>query len=467
MDLGLDDIEPVLFRLPEIIKDIRDGLPIYIPEGEKDVLALVQHGLSATCNPMGSKKWRDSYSKTLHGADAIVIADKDRVGREHAHLVASKLYGIAKSVRVIELPDTNGKPVKDAADYFAAGGDADGLTALTDNAPEWMPELLIQFKSPLELKNFKPPPGHVLVGDCHIVKGGVAVEGGPPGVGKSRGVVALAVAGATGNDWFGLTVHRKFKTMIVQTENGEFRLAKEFQELDCEALEDFVRVCTPPPYGLCFKREDFRKQLADAIGEFNPDIVGFDPWNAAAREQDSKEYLDTFDALKSVLPLGDDAPALVIVAHTRKPKTDERASGRALLNLLAGSYVLGSVPHTVFVMQPASDDVNDNQVVWTCCKNNDGELGNRSAWERRNGLFVPVDLFDWDAFDHPPKEKRGLKPEMLREFLMRGKEYDKGQIVKIIMDETGRGKSVAYDLVDEAKRGVLRYHKLTKAYELI
>jgi hypothetical protein len=464
---GLDDIEPVLFRLPEIIKDIRDGLPIYIPEGEKDVLALVQHGLSATCNPMGSKKWRDSYSKTLHGADAIVIADKDRVGREHAHLVASKLYGIAKSVRVIELPDTNGKPVKDAADYFAAGGDADGLTALTDNAPEWMPELLIQFKSPLELKNFKPPPGHVLVGDCHIVKGGVAVEGGPPGVGKSRGVVALAVAGATGNDWFGLTVHRKFKTMIVQTENGEFRLAKEFQELDCEALEDFVRVCTPPPYGLCFKREDFRKQLADAIGEFNPDIVGFDPWNAAAREQDSKEYLDTFDALKSVLPLGDDAPALVIVAHTRKPKTDERASGRALLNLLAGSYVLGSVPRTVFVMQPASDDVNDNQVVWTCCKNNDGELGNRSAWERRNGLFVPVDLFDWDAFDHPPKEKRGLKPEMLREFLMRGKEYDKGQIVKIIMDETGRGKSVAYDLVDEAKRGVLRYHKLTKAYELI
>jgi hypothetical protein len=368
---------------------------------------------------------------------------------------------------VIELPDTNGKPVKDAADYFAAGGDADGLTALTDNAPEWMPELLIQFKSPLELKNFKPPPGHVLVGDCHIVKGGVAVEGGPPGVGKSRGVVALAVAGATGNDWFGLTVHRKFKTMIVQTENGEFRLAKEFQELDCEALEDFVRVCTPPPYGLCFKREDFRKQLADAIGEFNPDIVGFDPWNAAAREQDSKEYLDTFDALKSVLPLGDDAPALVIVAHTRKPKTDERASGRALLNLLAGSYVLGSVPRTVFVMQPASDDVNDNQVVWTCCKNNDGELGNRSAWERRNGLFVPVDLFDWDAFDHPPKEKRGLKPEMLREFLMRGKEYDKGQIVKIIMDETGRGKSVAYDLVDEAKRGVLRYHKLTKAYELI
>jgi hypothetical protein len=118
-------------------------------------------------------------------------------------------------------------------------------------------------------------------------------------------------------------------------------------------------------------------------------------------------------------------------------------------------------------MQAATDDITDNRVVWTCCKNNDGELGDRSAWERRNGLFVPVEFFDWDAFDHPPKEKRGLKPEMLREFLMKGREYDKGQIVSIVMDETGRGKTVAYDLVDEAKKaGVLRYHKITKIYEL-
>jgi len=327
-------------------------------------------------------------------------------------------------------------------------------------------DCLIEFKSPCELKNFVPPPGVVLVGDNHITQGTVFVEGGPPGVGKSRGFTALAVAGATECDWFGLPVHRRFKTMIIQTENGLFRLSKEFSELDCDAIENYVRICVPPPYGLCFKREDFRKQLADAIGEFKPDIVGFDPWNAAAREQDSREYLDTFDALKSVLPLGDDAPALGIVAHTRKPKTDERASGRALLNLLAGSYVLGSVPRTVFVMQAASDDVNDNRVVWTCCKNNDGELGNRSAWERRNGLFVPVEFFDWAAFDHPPKEKRGLKPEMLREFLMRGREYDKGQIVSIVMKETGRGKTAAYDLVDQAKGRVLRYHKLTKIYEL-
>jgi hypothetical protein len=265
---------------------------------------------------------------------------------------------------------------------------------------------LIEFRSPLQLKNFKPPADLVLVGDYHIVKGSVFVIGGPPGVGKSRGSVALAEAGGTGREWFGLTIHRKFKTMIVQTENGEFRLAREFGELDCDALEGFVRICTPPPYGLCFSRDDFRQQLRAEIAGFTPEIVIFDPWNAAARDDRQREYLEAFDQLKSVLPLGDDAPALGIVAHTRKPKADERASGRALLNLLAGSYVLGSVPRTVFVMQPASDNTTDNRVVWTCCKNNDGELGPRSAWERRNGLFVPVTDFDWANFDASAKDAR-------------------------------------------------------------
>jgi hypothetical protein len=74
------------------------------------------------------------------------------------------------------------------------------------------------------LKNYAASRAYI-VGDYHIVKGGVVVEGGAPGVGKSRGLIALAVSGATGNEWFGYKIHRKFKTLIVQTENGEFRLS--------------------------------------------------------------------------------------------------------------------------------------------------------------------------------------------------------------------------------------------------
>jgi hypothetical protein len=314
---------------------------------------------------------------------------------------------------------------------------------------------LIEFKTPLQLKNFTPPPDLVLIGDCHIVKSSVFVIGGAPGVGKSRASVALAVAGATRTDWFGLLVRRKFKVMIVQTENGEFRLSKEFSELDCDTLENYVRVCPPPPFGMCFGREDFRAQLSAAVTAFAPDLVIFDPWNAAAREQDSREYLDTFDALRSVLPLGDDAPALGIVAHTRKPKTDERASGRALLNLLAGSYVLGSVPRTVFVMQAASDDTTDNRVVWTCCKNNDGELGARSAWERRNGLFAPVIDFDWDSFDAPEKDRREAITEADIAAIFSNGALTKAEAVKELQSNTGASRASCYRALEHFSKNVI------------
>jgi hypothetical protein len=335
---------------------------------------------------------------------------------------------------------------KDLNDWTRAGATSDDLLAAIVNA-EILREAerpLIEFRSPLQLKNFEPAPGIILAGDCHIVRGSVFVIGGAPSVGKSRAAVALAEAGATRHEWFGLPVRRQFKTMIVQTENGEFRLSREFGELDCEALENFVRVCPPPPFGLCFARDGFREQLAAAVAAFAPDVVIYDPWNAAAREQDSREYLDTFDALRSVLPFGDDAPALGIVAHTRKPKTDERASGRALLNLLAGSYVLGSVPRTVFVMQAASDETTDNRVVWTCCKNNDGELGVRSAWERRNGLFAPVRDFDWEAFDAPEKDRRELITETDVAAIFRNGALKKAEAVKQLESNTGAHRASCY-----------------------
>jgi len=161
-----------------------------------------------------------------------------------------------------------------------------------------------------------------------------------------------------------------------------------------------------------------------------------------AREQDSKEYLDTFDVLKSVLPLGDNAPALGIVAHTRKPKTDECVSGRALLNLLAGSYVLGSVPRTVFVMQAATDDVEDKRVVWTCCKNNDGELGPRLAWERHNELFEPVTNFDWDAFGGPDAREVITQTDIAAIF--KNGSLPRGEAVKKLRSNTGASQASCY-----------------------
>jgi putative DNA primase/helicase len=61
----------VLYRLPQVIAGVKAGDTIYICEGEKDVHALEQAGVVATCNPMGAGKWRKEYGKPLRGARVV------------------------------------------------------------------------------------------------------------------------------------------------------------------------------------------------------------------------------------------------------------------------------------------------------------------------------------------------------------------------------------------------------------
>jgi hypothetical protein len=309
--------------------------------------------------------------------------------------------------------------------------------------------------TPNKLKNYEPPPDIQLIGDCHIVgdRGHTAIIGGPGGVGKSLALNWLAIAGATGEgEWFGMPVHRKFKTFIIQNENSPFRLAQNFKELDCDALEDYVRIIEPPEYGMLLHHEEFRKELREQITSFIGDessVIAFDPFNAGAPDQEQRTYLDTFALLKSLLP---PKAALVIAHHLRKPQTAELSKGRSLMFMLAGSYVLTSVPRTVFVMQPASDDVEDDQVVWTCSKNNNGELGKRSAWKRRNGVFTGVPKFDWDTFDSDSKDKRVvITQEMVEEV------FQDGQLLLVeardkLHEMSGATKSSCYRALSESGR---------------
>jgi hypothetical protein len=306
---------------------------------------------------------------------------------------------------------------------------------------------MLEFFTPTQLKDYLVPEGTKLVGDFHIVQGGVFVIGGAPGVGKSRAAFALAVAGATGKDWFGLKVHRRFRTMILQAENGRVRLKMEVSDLDCAGLDEWILVSAVPPYGFALSDRDFIDQLKAAILKFKPDLVIIDPWTECVKDSMEKDYRMAFDAIRDCLPVGEDRPALGIVAHTRKPRMGEKASGRALLNLLAGSLVIGSVPRAVFVIQSASDDVEDKRVVITNCKNNDGELAPRSAWERRNGLFAPVANFDWDAFDvGGTKEKKGVTIEHLRELFANGESWiTKKAAMEKLMEVANVGRTLAYE----------------------
>lgn len=280
----------------------------------------------------------------------------------------------------------------------------------------------IRFYTPAELRDYVPDKDIVLVGDCNVMRGETFVIGGEPGVGKSLGATQLAVSGATQRDWFGHTVHRQFRTMIVQTENGRYRLQLEFSSLDCDEIENWIRVSEPPPFGLTLTNKEFQEDIGAALDSFKPECVIFDPWNAATHDDKQRDYVETFDALRDLLPTGADKPALGIIAHTRKPQPNEkRTGGTGLMHLLSGSYILTSVPRCIFIMTRGTQDETDDSIVFFNPKNSNGENAPRSAWHRKLSGFTAATDFDWKEFDKPPEERKIIKLDHLREVFCDGK----------------------------------------------
>ncbi|MFI0825695.1 toprim domain-containing protein [Streptomyces roseolus] len=109
-------VATVPYRLPELLKAVESEQVVWIAEGEKDVHALVDHGLAATCNAGGSGKWTTEHAQYLAGADVTIVADRDQKGRQHAETVVATLTGVARSVYVVQALTG-----KDASDHFAAG----------------------------------------------------------------------------------------------------------------------------------------------------------------------------------------------------------------------------------------------------------------------------------------------------------------------------------------------------------
>lgn len=280
------------------------------------------------------------------------------------------------------------------------------------------PLRFLKLYSPSELCAFEEPEGHKLVGDYHIQRGAISVLAGSPGVGKSRATTWLAMLGARGTgNWFGLPVHGQFRTLILQNENGLVRLHRDFKELAISPdLDAWIRISTPPLFGMAMDNPEFREELRTVIREFQPDLIIVDPWNSVTRDAMEKDFQQAFVWLREVLGEFQEKIACLIVHHLRKPKADDRLRGRGLAHLLAGSYVINSVPRATMIVQPASDDIEDNRVVFSTVKNNDGDFGKRSAWERRDNLFLEVENFDWEQFEAGAGGKR-REPKVTEEHI--------------------------------------------------
>jgi DNA polymerase I len=135
---SLKDIEPVLYNRRGVMHAVLAGETIYVLEGEKDCdRAREELGITATTCAMGAEKWRDSYTHTLAGANVILIPDNDEAGRKHVLKVAEELDGVARSVKLLELPDLPEKG--DLSDWLDAGGTKEEFEYLSSSSQPPIP----------------------------------------------------------------------------------------------------------------------------------------------------------------------------------------------------------------------------------------------------------------------------------------------------------------------------------------
>jgi len=168
---------------PLVIGELVAGDPVHVFESQWDAFAFmaVSGEGSGIIITRGASNGALVAGVIPQGATAYLWTQNDGPGQRWALDVCSHVKCAVKSAKTpAQFADLN--------DWTRSGGtDKDLFGAVVNAEVLREPERpLIEFRSPLQLKNFTPPPGIVMVGDCHIVKGSVFVIGGAPGVGESR-----------------------------------------------------------------------------------------------------------------------------------------------------------------------------------------------------------------------------------------------------------------------------------------
>jgi hypothetical protein len=250
---GLKGTQRVPYRLPEVLK----ASEVFIVEGERDSETLRAMGFCATCNSGGAEHWRPEFARYFAGKHATIIPDNDEPGRKHALQVGENLTGTAASVRVLELPRG-----KDVSDWAAAGGDAEQLAALADNAEpltqdglralraRWFPS--IGPGTPAEptegagrpetgapkIRSVSDIPSVLDVATAEvswvvsgwIAEGTVNVIASEPGAGKTTVALALASAIASGEKFAGMETAKR-PALVLDRENGAGFIADVLKRL--------------------------------------------------------------------------------------------------------------------------------------------------------------------------------------------------------------------------------------------
>jgi KaiC/GvpD/RAD55 family RecA-like ATPase len=276
---NLGGVQPVPYRLPELIEAAGNRNLIVIVEGERKVDLLRSWNIPATCNSGGVQKWRAEHSAYLSGADVVILPDNDQAGRLHVDAVAVSLSEVGASVRVLDLP---GLPLKgDVIDWAGAGGTVEQLHALIENeARSWeptgresvnaepaangeakpsRPQMTIEWFDEAADSALNDPAAALIEGV--LDEGGLSVIYGDSGSGKTFVALDKGFHVGVGLEWNGKKVRRGL-VVYVAAEGGK-RIKRRIAALQKRYREEYGDVAPDPLFALVRYPIDLRSSDAD------------------------------------------------------------------------------------------------------------------------------------------------------------------------------------------------------------
>lgn len=113
-----------------------DDLKI-VTEGCQDANTCAAHGLSAVTHG-GATDWHPEFVEKFRDKDVVLLPDNDKSGAECMDKIATAIYPVAKSVKIVNLPNLEEK--EDITDWLEKrGGTIEKLMELVESTEVWIP----------------------------------------------------------------------------------------------------------------------------------------------------------------------------------------------------------------------------------------------------------------------------------------------------------------------------------------
>jgi RecA-family ATPase len=417
---SLGEARRIPYRWPELLQF--PDATVFICEGEKDADRVASLGHCATT--VAGNKWTDDCVKALAGRGVIVLQDNDDPGREKALAAARALHGMAKSTRVVLLPNLPDKG--DVSDWLDADPrHAEKLTDICFDVPEWTPdkaeiadahtadkttttrdEAKPSGEPPLPFINLAAwhdalvPEREWVVRD-RVPLGAVTLMSGEGGVGKTILALHLAVATALGRDWLqalpepgrvlvfcceddGDELHRRLDRIIEHC-NASFEELSRSMHLLSLAGEDAV-LAAPNKSGL-IAPTNMCKRLDKAACDLRPRLIVID--NSAdvfAGSENDRAQVRQFVTLLRGMAIRANA-GLLLTSH---PSLTGISSGTGLSGSTAWNASVRSRLYFKRAVTDKDEEPDPDLRVLEVMKANYGPVGETVTVRWNNGLFLPV-----------------------------------------------------------------------------